>query len=208
MAETYLDDLKTISLKHFNPVWSFPSTSVYQNWDTITLADHLKDDPDHDKDALVSQIPIVFFKPSTVLPSLGIIASSKVGRRIEHTFQALWNFAYQHHSPADYIRNFRTEGASSLPCHECVLSVIVQLSNKNVNHPQCAFADSASSLLSGMMVASLQSICRRFQGPSSCQIQWNSRTSFTCATLNDSLSLSLRKLTSNPYRLQGNTAYL
>ena len=44
------------------------------------------------------------------------------------------------------------EGASSIR-HECILSVVAQLSNKNANHPKCAFADSESSVLTGMMVS-------------------------------------------------------
>ena len=36
------------------------------------------------------------------------------------------------------------EGTNSLLGHECVLSVIVQLSNKNTAHPQCAFGDSGN----------------------------------------------------------------
>ena len=56
MAETHLSDLMTVGFKHFNSMWSFPSTSVYQNWDPITFgmpAWHLTDDTSHDKDALV-----------------------------------------------------------------------------------------------------------------------------------------------------------
>ena len=47
----------------------------------------------------------------------------------------------------------RDVGASSLLCHECVLSVIAQLSNKSSSHPACASAESASSVLSGVMVS-------------------------------------------------------
>ena len=38
-------------------------------------------------------------------------------------------------------------------CQECFLSIIAQLSNKSANHPSCAFAESASSVLSGVMVS-------------------------------------------------------
>ena len=30
MAETYLDDLSIVGFKDFNPMWSFPTTSVNQ----------------------------------------------------------------------------------------------------------------------------------------------------------------------------------
>ena len=47
----------------------------------------------------------------------------------------------------------RDAGASSLLSHECILSVIVQMSSKSSSHPNCSFADSASSVLSGVMVS-------------------------------------------------------
>ena len=37
MAETYLDDLPTIGFKDFNPMWSFPTTSVNQCWEPMTF---------------------------------------------------------------------------------------------------------------------------------------------------------------------------
>ena len=165
MAETYLGDLMTVGFKHFNPMWSFPSTSVYQNWDPITFgmpAWHLTDDQSHDKDALVSQSPIVVFKAATViLQSLGIISSRIIlpssdvkGEKKNKTYcPSTWNFAYQYHSPAEYADMLRDAGASSLLSHECVLSVIVQMSSKSSSHPNCSFADSASSVLSGVMVS-------------------------------------------------------
>ena len=77
MAETYLRDLSTVGSKHFNPMWSFPSTSV-QNWDPTTFgmpAYHLIDDASCGEDVLVGQSPIVVFKAATVLQALGIIHS-------------------------------------------------------------------------------------------------------------------------------------
>ena len=46
-------------------------------------------------------------------------------------------------------------GASALLCQECTLSVIAQLSKKSANHPNCAFADSASTVMSGVMTPCL-----------------------------------------------------
>ena len=37
MAVSYLDDLQTVGLKHFNPMWIFPATSVNQNWEPMTF---------------------------------------------------------------------------------------------------------------------------------------------------------------------------
>ena len=61
MAETYLDELETVGFKHFNPMWSFPTTSVNQNWEAMTLGMapwHLVQETDRFKEALVSQSPI------------------------------------------------------------------------------------------------------------------------------------------------------
>ena len=78
MTETCLSDLSTVGFKHFNPMWSFPTTSVYQNWGPVTFGMptwHLCDDTEHDKEALVSQSPIVVFKSAVVCQALGIIHS-------------------------------------------------------------------------------------------------------------------------------------
>ena len=78
MAETCLSDLSTVGFKHFNPTWSSPTTSVYQNWEPVTFgmpAYHLCDDTEHDKDALVSQSPTVVFKSAVVRQALGFIHS-------------------------------------------------------------------------------------------------------------------------------------
>ena len=162
MAETDFDDLRTVGLKDFNPMLWFPSTSVSQSWDYIAFgmeASHLKENPGHEKDALVSQSPIVVFKASTVLQSLGILASRIVlpssdvkGEKKNPTCcPSTWNYAYIYDTPATYSDLLRREGAHSFLSHECILSVIVQMSNKNAAHPQCAFADSESSVLSGLL---------------------------------------------------------
>ena len=165
MAETNFDDLAIVGLKDFNPMWSFPSTSVSQNWDHIAFgmeASHLKENPGHAKDALVSQSPIVVFKASMALQSLDILASRivlpssdvKGEKKKNRTYcPTTWNYAYIYDTPATYSDLLRREGAHSLLSHECVLSVIVQLSNENAAHPQCSFADSESSVLSSLMVS-------------------------------------------------------
>ena len=80
MAETYLDDLRTIGFKHFNPMWNFPTTSVNQNWEPMSFGMapwHVVDATERSKDALVSQSPIVAFKSCNMLQALGI-AYSKI----------------------------------------------------------------------------------------------------------------------------------
>ena len=37
MAETFLDDLSSISFKDFNPMWTYPTTAAYQCWDALTF---------------------------------------------------------------------------------------------------------------------------------------------------------------------------
>ena len=37
MAETFLDDLPVIGFKDFNPMWTFPTTSVNQCWEPMTF---------------------------------------------------------------------------------------------------------------------------------------------------------------------------
>ena len=82
MAETNFEDaqgkpLAAVSFADFNPTCSFPNTSVKSNYENISFgmdAPHLRKDPPHAKDALIAQCPMVVFKASTDLQSLGIIA--------------------------------------------------------------------------------------------------------------------------------------
>ena len=180
MAETHLRDLKTVGFKNFNPTWSFQLLQSIKLGIKVTFgmpAYHLTDDTEHDKDALVSQSPIVVFKAATVLQALGIIHSRYIlpssdvkGDKKNKTYcPSTWNHAYQYQSPVDYSDMLRDAGAGSILSRECVLSVIDQLSSKSSSHPGCSFADSASS------AALLQPLCRRFQGPLSCQNMLSSR---------------------------------
>ena len=36
-ADSYPDDLETVGFKHFNPMWTFSTTAVYQNWEPMTF---------------------------------------------------------------------------------------------------------------------------------------------------------------------------
>ena len=81
MAETYLDDLETIGFKNFNPMWSFPTTSVNQNWEPMTFGMapwHLVHETDRHKEALASQSPIAVFKACNMLQALSIVHSKIV----------------------------------------------------------------------------------------------------------------------------------
>ena len=66
MAETFLNDLSVIGFKDFNPMWTFPTTSVNQCWKPITLGMapwHCDDvDKQKSKEALQSPSPLAAFK--------------------------------------------------------------------------------------------------------------------------------------------------
>ena len=122
---------------------------------------HITEATERSKDALVSQSPIVVFKSCNMLQALGIVYSRIVlpstdskGETKGKTYcPATWNYAYQWQYAAEYADLLRQAGASSLLCQERILSVIAQLSNKRASHPNCAFADSASTGMSGVMVS-------------------------------------------------------
>ena len=84
MAETLLDDLSTVGFKDFNPMWTFPTTSVNQCWDAMTFGMppwHVGKDADLNKskakEAFQSQSPIAAFEACNMLQALGI-AHSKI----------------------------------------------------------------------------------------------------------------------------------
>ena len=82
MAETFLDDLPVIGFKDFNPMWTFPTTSVNQCWEPMTFGMapwHLCENVDKQKskEALQSQSPIAAFKACNMIQALGV-AYSKI----------------------------------------------------------------------------------------------------------------------------------
>ena len=82
MAETFLDDLPVIGFKDFNPMWTFPTTSVNQCWEPMTFGMapwHICEDVDKQKskEALQSPSPIAAFKACNMIQALGI-AYSKI----------------------------------------------------------------------------------------------------------------------------------
>ena len=84
-----------------------------------------------------------------VLPSSDSKGESK-GRTYCPT---TWNTSYQWPYASQYADQLRQAKASSLQCKECTLLVRVQLSNKNANHPNCAFADSMSTTMCGAVIS-------------------------------------------------------
>ena len=171
-----------------NYIWnaSLPSTS----------------DTEHDKDALVVKAPLL---SATFLQALGIIhsrivlpSSDSKGEKKNKTYcPSRWNHTYQFQYAADYADMLRDAGSSSLLCHECVLSVIVQLSNKTQSS-RLLIRWSASSVLSVRWSVLLQCMSRRFQGLSHCPSMPSSRMrstwSKTSTTSSPSQKVSLRYL--------------
>ena len=123
--QPYLDDLETVGFKDFNPMWSFPTTSVNQNWESMTFGMapwHLVSDKDRSKEALQSQSPIAAFKACNVIPAIGIAYSKIVlpssdtkGESKNRTYcPTAWNNSYT----SQYIcsRLCRSIASSSCKC--------------------------------------------------------------------------------------------
>ena len=166
MAETYLDYLPTVGFKDFNPMWSFPTTSVNQCWEPMTLGMapwHLSENAEKSKskEALQSQSPIAAFKACNVIQAIGIAYSKIVlpsgdckGESKTRTYcPTTWNNSYTWNYAAEYADQLRQASrASALLCKECTLLARIQVS-QNANHPNCAFADSASTVMCGATIS-------------------------------------------------------
>ena len=64
-----------------------------------------------------------------------------------------WSQCHQWEYASQYADQLRHVGASSLLCKKCTLLVRIQLSKKNANHPNCAFADCKSTTTRGAMIS-------------------------------------------------------
>ena len=164
MAETYLDDLQTVGFKDFNPMWSFPTTSVNQNWEPMTFGMapwHLSSSAERSKEALQSQSPIAAFKACNVTQAIGIAyskivlpsADSKDESKSRTYCPTAWNNSYTWQYAAEYADQLRRVRASALLCKDCTLLVRIQLSRKNANHPNCALADLASTVMCSAVIS-------------------------------------------------------
>ena len=167
MAETFLDDLSVIGFKDFNPMWTFPTTSVNQCWEPMTFGMppwHLSDEVDVDrqksKEALQSQSPIAAFKACNMIQALGIAYSKIVlpsgdsaGESKSKTYcPTTWRHCYQWAYSSQYADQLSQAQASPLLCKECTLLARIQLSKKSASHPDCAFADCASTTMCSAMI--------------------------------------------------------
>ena len=168
MAETFLDDLSSIGFKDFNPMWTFPTTSVNQCWDALTFGMppwHIGKDDDLNqskaKDALQSQSPIAAFKSTNMLQALGIAYSkivlpsgdSKGAEKktdlLPHYMVTLLYMGVCSH----LCRSIETGRCKSIVVQGDDTSSSYSLSNKSQSHPACAFADCASTVMCGAMIS-------------------------------------------------------
>ena len=145
-------------------MWSHPPTAVNSSSGNTTFGmdvTHFCDTPTTSKDALLSQCPIVCFNASTVLQSVGRIASRTLlpssdvqGESRERTYRpTTWYYAHAYDTPAQYSDALFEKGAPAILAHECILSVLVQTSSKDQRHPQCVNAHAPSCVDSGMMIS-------------------------------------------------------
>ena len=159
VAGTYLDDLPTIGFKDFNPMWSFPTTSVNQNWEQMTFGMapwHLVSDSDWSKEALQSQSPIAVFKACNVTQAIGIAYSkivlpngdSKSESKNRTYCPTAWNNSYTWQYATDYVN--------------CVKLVQVDFYARNVlywsesswaRRMQIIQIDSVSTVMCGAMIS-------------------------------------------------------
>ena len=153
-----------VGFRDFHPKWPYPPTAVNNSTDNITFGmdvTHFCNNPTTNKDALLAQCPIVRFNASTVLHSMGIIASRTLlpssdaqGESRECAYcPTTWYYAHAYDTPAQHSDTLFEKDAPAILAHECVLSVIVQMSNKDQRHAQCANAHALSSVVSGMMIS-------------------------------------------------------
>ena len=113
------------------------------------------------KERLQSQSPIAAFKATNMLQALGIACSKIVlpsadpkGAEKKRTYcPTTWTHCYQWEYASTYADQLRQAGASPLLCKETTLLVRTQLSNKSQSHPNCAFADCASTTMCRAMIS-------------------------------------------------------
>ena len=81
------------------------------------------------------------------------LETPRVNPREGHTALRHGHSAIHGEYASQYADQLRNVGASPLLCKECTLLVRIQLSKKNANHPNCAFADCKSTTMCGAMIS-------------------------------------------------------
>ena len=119
------------------------------------------DENQTDKDATQAQCPIVCFKASTVLQSTKIVASRTIvppssdvqGGKRERTYCPSTFLLWVYDTPAKSSDTLAQHGGMPMLAHECVLSVVTQMSNRNTKHAYCAYAHAPSTVVSGLLIS-------------------------------------------------------
>ena len=123
------------------------------------------------------QCPILVFKASTVLQSLGIIASRTLlpssdtqGDSRERTYcPTTWNYAYGHHTPNDYSDALFEKGAPAILAHERVLTV--SLSDEQQEPATCTMRECSRSIVSAIRIDDQSNPSLQTQAASTYQAQ-------------------------------------
>ena len=79
------------------------------------------------------------------------MSKGKEVREKGHTAPAHYGYGYD--TPSKYRHTLAQHHALPMLALECVLSVIIQMSNKSGKHPYCANADAKSTVVSGMVIS-------------------------------------------------------
>ena len=142
-------------------MWSFLTTSVNQVWEPMTFGMapwHLDENADKQKskEALQSQSPIAAFKACNVIQAIGIAYSKIVLPNGDSAGESkkqdiLPYYMEQFIYTAIFSRVCRS--IASIPTCKCYWCVTSSAGWKSVNHPNCAFADSASTVMCGAMIS-------------------------------------------------------
>ena len=116
-----------IGFKDFNPMWTFPTTSVNQCWEPMTFGMapwHLSENVDKQKSKEALQSQCAAFKACNMIQALGVAYSKIVlpssdskGESKGRTYcPTTWNSSYQWQYASQYADQLRQAEASSLLC--------------------------------------------------------------------------------------------
>ena len=128
------------------------------------------------------------------MQSKGVIASRTLlqssdmegARQARGYCPSTFYFAYSYNTPCKYSDILAEYGDNPMLTHECVLSVISQMSKKNAKHPYCAHAHAPSCVASGLMI----SLVEFYQPKADKVVQMEQAEDFP--TINDKFARSTR----------------
>ena len=147
--------------RNFPPMWSFLPSTINNNTKNITFGMVLTniDEQQTENDAIQAQSQILYFKASTVMQSMRVIASRTLlpssdvqgGPRDRTYCPSTFHYAYSYDTPSKYCDILARHGGRPMLAHECVLSIPCQMSNKNAKHPYCAKSHAPSRVATGLL---------------------------------------------------------